>query len=221
MRKIVKDATLAQPRVALRASLAPRTSPAARPLAAHPEPAARPITIAADEDKQLRQLRQNAERAGYEAGMKQAQADIQATLDAERARVDLVLDELRAAQARQLKSLGDQCEAFVFTVLCRMLGGTATSPAAVAAAVNGVLAQVSGDETVLHVHPEDAALMRVVLDGSARPGLRIEADAGIRLGGCVAHTAAGSFDASFDTQLAQLAQALSEARTRRDAKAQA
>jgi len=218
MRKIVKDATLAQPRVALRPSIVSRALPASRPLAAHAEPASRPITIAADDDKQLRQARQTAERAGYEAGIKQAQADVHATLDTERARVDRLLDELRQAQARQLKSIGDQCEAFAFTVLCRMLGNTAVTSAAVAGTVNAVLNEVANDEVVLRVHPDDAALMAVVLGDKSRPGLKIEADTGIRLGGCVAETATGSFDASFDTQLALLAEALAEARTRRDAK---
>ncbi|WP_161974482.1 FliH/SctL family protein [Piscinibacter terrae] len=217
MRKIVKDATLAQPRVALRAALAQRPIPAARPLAAHAEPAARPVGIAVDEEKHLRQLRQNAERAGYEAGMKQAQADIDATLDAERARVNRILDELRANQARHVQTLTGQCEDFAFTVLCRMLGEGAVERAAVAAVAAAVLREAGdGAVTTLRVHPEDAALMQVVLEGSGHQGIAIESDPGIKLGGCVADTAAGRLDASFDTQLALLAQALAEARARRN-----
>jgi len=215
MRKIVKDATLAQPRVALRASHVARAAPAARPTATHLEPATRPATLAADEDRQLRQLRQNAERAGYEAGLKQAQADMQATLDTERTRVDRVIDELRKEQVRQLQVLSDQCTDFAFTVLCRMLGKTAATRDAVASTVGAVLAQAGNDDVTLRLHPDDAALMHVLLDGSKRPGLRIEADAGIKLGGCIALSAVGSLDASFDTQLTLLAEALSESRSRR------
>lgn len=220
MRKIVKDATLAQPRVALRAALAQRPIPAARPLAAHAEPAARPVGIAVDEEKHLRQLRQTAERAGYEAGMKQAQADIDATLDAERARVNRVLDELKASHAKQVLALAGQCEDFAFTVLCRMLGENTVQRASLTATAEAVLREAGvGNVTTLRVHPEDAALMQVVLEGSGHQGIAIEADKGIKVGGCVAETAAGRLDASFDTQLALLAQALGEARGRRDAKA--
>lgn len=220
VRKIVKDATLAQPRVALRAALAQRPIPAARSLAAHTEPAARPMGIAVDEEKHLRQLRQAAERAGYEAGMKQAQADIDTTLDAERARVDRILDELRASHARQVQVLAGQCEDFAFAVLCRMLGENAVERNSVAAAATAVLDEAGhASVTTLRVHPEDAALMQVVLEGSGHHDIAIEADKGIKLGGCVADTAAGRLDASFDTQLALLAQALADARARRDAKA--
>jgi flagellar assembly protein FliH len=219
MRKIVKDATLAQPRVALRAALAQRPIPASRPLAAHTEPAARPVGIAVDEEKHLRQLRQTAERAGYEAGMKQAQADIDATLDAERARVNRILDELRASHARQMQALAGQCEDFAFTVLCRMLGDSAVERAAVAAAAASALREAGDGVTTLRVHPEDAALMQVVLEGVGHRDVAIEADKNIKLGGCMADTTAGRLDASFDTQLALLAQALADARARRDTKA--
>jgi len=219
MRKIVKDATLGHPRVALRPSVMSRPVPAARAASAHADPLPRPAAPTAEEDKQMRQLRQTAERAGYEAGIKQAQTDVLATLEAERARVNHLLGELRQAQAKQLQVLGEQCEAFAFTVLCRMLGDAAVTPAAVASAVKAVLREVGEGDVVLRVHPDDAGLMHVVLEGSTRPGLKIEADQGVRLGGCIAQTPAGSFDASFDTQLALLAQALSEARVRRDTKA--
>lgn len=214
MRKVLKDTTVAQPRIALKPLGTVKSSSAPKPLAAQVDTAARPAAAVPDE-AQMRQWRQSAERAGYEAGLKQAQADAQARFDAESARVTQLMETIRAAHDMHLQSLADQSEKFAFAVLCRMLGETAATPQAVAGAAAAVMHEAASREVVLHVHPDDAEILRVLLDADGHAGVSIEPDAKVRLGGCVATSPDGSLDARFDTQLELLSKALDAARARR------
>lgn len=215
MRKVLKDTTVAQPRVSLRPTVAARPLAAQRTLAAHAEPVQRAPEAPKPDDALVRQWRQAAERAGYEAGLKQAQADAQARFDAESARITGLMREIREAHAELVAAQSASAEQFAFAVLCRMLGEAAISQEAITGAAQAVIREAGHDTLSLRVHPDDAQVLRILLEADGQDRLQIEPDEGIRLGGCIARTAEGCLDASFDTQLELLAKALEDARSRR------
>ena len=217
MRKVLKDTTVAQPRVSLRPTAAARPLATQRSLAAHAEPAQRASEAPKPDEALVRQWRQAAERAGYEAGLKHAQADAQERFEAESARIAKLMEAIRDAHAEHVASQAASAEQFAFAVLCRMLGEAAVSREAISGAAQVAMREAGQDTLGLRVHPDDAQVLRILLDAEGHANIQVEADDRVRLGGCIARTADGSLDASFDTQLELLAKALDDARSRRDA----
>jgi len=137
-------------------------------------------------------IREDARRAGHEAGRAEGLAEVTATL-------------ARAAAAAQAQAadaepvIVDLAVRIAEKILHRQL---ALAPEMVADVARATLAAARArHKLALHVHPDDVALV-------APLGVPVVADLGVTRGGCVVETDLGRFDARLDVQLAAVRRAL-------------
>lgn len=201
-----------------------------------PQPAASPQPPAADAFRQafeqgLREGREAGLRAGHEEGLRQGRAAAAAEVDAAvQQAVDAALQPLQqehaalqelarglAGASRQAAQLAqDEIVALCFETTCRLVGEAAVQPQAVRALVTRLIAgQADAQSLVLHLHPQDAALMEqgAVAAGTALP-VPCRPDPEVALGGCLLRTPRGGLDARLETSLGACKEALLAARAR-------
>lgn len=115
----------------------------------------------------------------------------------------------------------DMIVEIAFTALCRMLGENAADRVTVAALVRQIVhGERDLDLLTVHLHPQDLERLNDALGATTRidPRVRLIGDAGIAIGGCTLEGPRGTLDASLDTQLTRLRDALLAVRAeRRDA----
>lgn len=164
--------------------------------------------------------RQQAEAAGYEAGLQRAQQEHAArlaALDAAVASLDTVLRSLAAP----LSELDEQAERELLQ-LALLVGKQLArrelriDPAQVIAVIREALAQLpaAAREARVHLHPEDAAIVRerLAAGASERAWQPVE-DPTLSRGGCVVRTEHAQVDARFESRVtALIASALGEER---------
>jgi flagellar assembly protein FliH len=146
------------------------------------------------------EVRQAVQRAVKEAGLQ---------LRTEHERLACIAAHAQAALAEVVWAAQDESVALSYETLCGMLGASAVQPGAIRAQVAHLLAQHGAPEVVLHVHPQDAELLRGGVPAVAE---RIVADPEVALGGCILRTAAGALDARLDAMLEACKTVLREAR---------
>jgi flagellar assembly protein FliH len=226
---------------ALPLRLARRAAPPALPAAAAAghEDTGEPDDAAARErlEQAQREGREAGVRAGYEEGLRRGLADAQARarseleqamqqalapLDDERKRLAALLAALEQARADCLAAAEDDAVALCYDVLCRALGAAAPQPEALRAHWQALYAgQSLAAGAVLHVHPQDAALLTASLarDGAAEEeasSMRWVADPEVALGGCIVRGSAGGLDARLESMLSACKSALLAARAARE-----
>lgn len=177
-----------------------------------------------------RQVREEGQRAGYEAGMRKglvdaatevraavdkATADERAMLAAQRTRLDAFAGELRNAMATVRAAAEDEMVALCFETLCRMIASTSIQEQAVRETLLELAGKVRpGDLVALHVHPAELAWLEEARadDGWTLPMVG-DPDAGA--GGCIVKCRAGGLDARLESMLVECKAALLAARGRR------
>lgn len=169
--------------------------------------------------EQAAQLLADAEQRGLEQGERKAEAaqalaqeKADATAKEQAARLAQVLDSLMAARPALLEQSGDMVVEVVHAAVCRLLGETGATRAAVQATVQAVLREAHDTEQLrVRVHPKDLDLLRS-LYGSGDQRIALQADMTVELGGCLVETAHGTLDARLELQLQNLRTALMNAR---------
>jgi flagellar biosynthesis/type III secretory pathway protein FliH len=146
----------------------------------------------------------DAERRGLALGREQAEREVAGQTAAHGERVNIVLAALAQSGRRALDEQEDMLVEIVFTAVCRILGATGTTRAAIDSMVRGLVAAEREPAQVrVRLHPADLALLA---DGASGfdPRLVLQADDAMGMGGCVIDGPRGSLDARFELQLAQL-----------------
>lgn len=181
--------------------------PAAKP--AQPEAEPTPEVLPAEE---LKALREQAYQEAYAAGLETGRAAGTAQLAARAKQLDVLLAEL----ARPLEAVAETLEselAALVTTLVRQLvrRELRTDPSAIVAVVREAVAllPVSQQRPRIHLHPDDAALVRELLhlEGEERAWNLVE-DPAVTRGGCRVHTEDCKVDATLETRLARLCAAV-------------
>lgn len=210
MKRLLKDMSVAQPRLALRSA---RTAVAKTITAnghgatgavsalAVPATAAMPMP-----DAVIEQARARAEKLGYDEGYRRGTAQARADLEAEWQKLGRLATLLAEAQQQQATHAAELAAEFAYTVTCRVLGPQALVADSVRSAAETVLAQSQHTARVLRVHPQDAALLERLL--TQHPGLTVRADPVVTLGGCILEHGDGTLDARLETQLDELKRAV-------------
>ena len=153
-------------------------------------------------------VRERAYREAYAAGLEAGRAAGSAELAARAAQ----FDALCGALARPLAEVGTALEAelaALVTTLVRHLvrRELRADPSAIVAVVRDAVAllPVSQQRPRIHLHPDDAALVRELLhlEGEERAWSLIE-DPAVSRGGCRVRTEDSAVDATLETRLARL-----------------
>lgn len=166
-------------------------------------------------------LRVGREEAAIEAraAIGSAVREATAALDADAARLRQFLQEWQRFASELPSHAEDEMLAICFETICRIVGEAAVRPEAVSAMLRHVLASArEHPRVVLHVHPEDAALLDTC-GLAAAPGQSVawQADVSVATGGCVLRTPGGGLDCRLETLLLQCKSALLRARGQRHA----
>jgi len=193
----------------------PAPAPAPVPQAPAPAPAVTAAQQEAERRKvqaELAELRAEAERRGYAVGHEKGEAEARRLLQAQIDRFQGLAAQLAQARTAVLAEAEDGIVELAFAALCRILGEQAASRDGVRAMVAHCAADVREREQVgIRLHPDDVALLG---DVAGQP-VRVSADPGIVLGGCIVDSAKGTLDARLDIQLARLAETLLAVRAAR------
>lgn len=163
-------------------------------------------------DDDLRQVLQQADARGYQAGLERAQGEIQARVSALEERI-AHLDALLGVLARPLEQLDAEIESQLVQ-LALAVGKQLvrrelrTEPTQIIAIVREALAQLplAAREVRVYLHPQDAATVREHLSGGAGERLwsMIE-DPTLSRGGCVLQSEASRVDARLESRIAAIA----------------
>lgn len=163
---------------------------------AAPEPAEPPVKLptAAEIETMYEQARSDGHKAGFDEGMKKAQAEAAQLTRLVRA-MDSALDELGGDVADEIATLA--------IALARELVGDAleNKPEAVVAVVREALQQVPQGKVRIHLNPEDVKLVRSHLDDQLETGHHhLIEDAAVARGGCRLEASGCDIDATLPTR---------------------
>lgn len=140
------------------------------------------------------QARRDGEKAGFDEGMKKAQAEAAQLTKLVRA-MDGALDALGAEVAEEIATLA--------IALARQMVGEAlqATPEAVVAVVREALQQVPQGKVRIHLHPEDVKLVRKHLDDQLETGHHhLIEDTAVARGGCRLEATGCDIDATVQTR---------------------
>lgn len=163
------------------------------------------------EELEVLEARRQAETRGYEEGLARAQTEIRARTGALDERVRR-LDEILGVLGRPLAQLDAEVERDLVQLALavgRQLARRelAVDPAQVIAIVREALAQLpaAAREVRVHLHPEDAAMVRERLSASAERVWTVIEDPTLSRGGCVVQSESSRIDSRFESRVAAIA----------------
>jgi len=141
-------------------------------------------------------------RTGHAEGLAAGQAEIEAQAERWRMLVDSLARPLEAAEGELERALLELALALAKQLIRRELKTQPDEIIPVVREALGVL-PMAAREVVVHLHPEDAALVRAAIH-SPGSSWRIEEDGTISRGGCVVVTSNSRVDATLERRIAQL-----------------
>lgn len=161
---------------------------------ATPEPPPIKLPTAQDIEAMFEQARAEGMEAGRAEGLAAARA--------EAARLASLVNAMDAALDGMDDAVAEEIIALAIAVARRMVGQTLIdTPASIVDTVKEVLQQTSHNEVRLHLHPDDAALVREHLVTPLEQGHhRIVEDSAIQRGGCRAEATGSEIDATLETR---------------------
>jgi flagellar assembly protein FliH len=163
-------------------------------------------------DARRQQAEQEGRAAGHAQGMTEAAVSTQGKLQ----QLDTLIEQLGDSLASGLDGLEDIAVAIAFEAVVKILGNAMSTPQGVRALVCEAVARAKRQEKLaVRLSPDDfRLLMQESLDTHwlARPGVELQPDEQVGLGGCLVQTDGGQLDAGLETQLRALRQVLLHAR---------
>jgi len=163
----------------------------------------------------LARAREDGCAEGRAAGMAQAKEALAAETAESAAMLKSLLAELQASRAKLLEQARAEMLQFALEVAAKIVGRVAAAdPAAAEANLRKALAHVDGPgEVVAAVHPSqtarlEACLPHVLGEMEGAPSVRVVGDERVAPGGVKLAWGLGEIDATVDTQLANVAEAL-------------
>ncbi len=160
--------------------------------------------------------REAARQRGFAEGEREGSSAAAAAAERQRAAQQRSCEEALAALRRglddALAAVAERAADLAFTAVVRLVGEQAATREFVLGQVLAVLRHVDADQAVtVSLHPGSAALLRSAL-GALEPGharaIAIVDDAELAPGACLVETPLGGLDASLETQLRRLREAL-------------
>ena len=169
----------------------PQPSPKTTPSAPSP-----PLQLptAAEIEAMHAQAHEEGRRLGYEEGRAEASAEAQ--------RLAAMAQRLEAALAELDQQVGDELLALAIEIARSVVGqAIAVDHNLVREVVRQALVELPHQHAVIHVNPEDAALLRATMgEQFAHAGHRIHEDEAVARGGCVIEAAGSRVDATVPTR---------------------
>jgi flagellar assembly protein FliH len=166
--------------------------------------------------QELAALRLQAEEEGRAAGHAQGMGEAAASAQRKLHQLDTLIEQLGLSLASGLDGLEDLAVAITFEAVVKILGNAMATPEGVRALVREAVARAKRQEKIaVRLSPDDfRLLMQESLDPHwlARPGVELQPDEQVGVGGCLVHTDSGLLDAGLETQLRALRQVLLQAR---------
>lgn len=154
-----------------------------------------------------------AERRGYASGAAKGAAEAAEALREQVERVAAIAAALSQSKVKVLEDAHDMVVEIAFAAVCRMLGQHAARRDVVAAMVEELTAAArSAGPLCVRLHAHDLALLQggdVLLDAR----VSLQADASVKIGGCMLDSSSGTLDARLETQLARLRDVMLQVRT--------
>ena len=164
------------------------------------------------QDNELRHALQQAEARGYQAGLERAQAENRVHLAALEERIQRI-DGVMSLLARPLEQLDAEVEAELVQLALAVGKQLARrelriEPAQIIAIVRESLAQLplAAREVRVHMHPEDATIVREHLSAGAGERLwTLVEDPTLSRGGCLVQAESSRVDARLESRIAAIA----------------
>lgn len=167
--------------------------------------------------EELTAVHEKARRAGYEAGARRAQAEVEQETGRLLAALSKVVSASETAFEQERNTLAEDCADVVAEVLAKIAGSVLASREAIVGTVMAVLRRMKDDrEATIRVHADDLPVLRQEEDKLAklfgRSKFTLVADSRVAVGGCIVETAAGSLDGRLDVQLREMCETLRSAK---------
>jgi flagellar assembly protein FliH len=174
----------------------PQAAPAGPARVPNGLPDGPPIVLpTASEIEQIHQQAQDeGRRAGYAEGRELARQEAE--------RLAGLLKQLEGALTEFDQQVGEELLALAVEIARRVVGQAITvDPEAVLETVRGALAELPHQHAAVHLHPEDAALVRSYLgEQLTHAGHRIYEDPALARGGCLVEAGGSQVDATLATR---------------------
>ncbi len=171
---------------------------------AEPEPALPP-----EEYEALReQAREEGHRAGYQAGFEEGEAAGREAVEQRAERLEQLLGHLARPLAAVDREVEDQLEQLAVVLAKQIVRRELhIQPDQIVATVREAVGMLPAAERRIevHVHPEDAELLRTQATGGGDGAWEIVEDPSLTRGGCRVESGPASVDATLERQLGQLA----------------
>jgi flagellar assembly protein FliH len=156
--------------------------------------------------EELEAIHQEAHKGGYDAGYEEGTA--RARMEA--LRLHTLAEGLEEAMGQLDQRIADDLVSFALELARRMVSqALKIQPDLVVATVREALQQLFHGHATIHLHPEDAGLVKAFLTEQAgHVGHRVFEDEAIARGGCRVEAAGSQVDATMETRWRRIAETL-------------
>lgn len=164
---------------------------------------------------ELQQAKAAAEQLGYAEGLRRGEQAAQQQLQQHVAQLTGLMGQLHQARQDMVNRAEDTMVEIVYEAMCRIAGTHVGQRPMVLGMVQRVLSEFRQHEPlVLLLHPHDLALVQQALPelGIDPEQTQLRPDPSLKMGGCMVESAAGTLDASLETQFSRLREALLQVR---------
>ncbi|MCG3187521.1 MAG: hypothetical protein IOMNBAOH_02162 [Rhodocyclaceae bacterium] len=155
---------------------------------------------------ELEDIRQSAQREGYAAGYEEGTARVRL----EAMHLHAAQEQLEQSLSRLDRELGDELVALTLAIAAGVVReAVRVQPESLLTLIREALAQLPQQHTVIHLHPDDVALVRQHAgDELTHAGHRLREDPGMERGGCRLEAGASTLDASLETRWRRVVEGL-------------
>jgi flagellar assembly protein FliH len=174
-------------------------------------------SIVARAEAEADRIRNEARQEGYAEGMVAGRADLRATAEPIVDALSQAIDELRALQLKAADLIEREAVVLAMEVAEKVVAGAIeVDPERVLDVIRGALrALVERERVVIHVNPEDLAIVREGLDELAgslggMEHVEVQEERRVQRGGAVVRTSVGEVDAKIRTKLDRAKAAVEE-----------
>ncbi len=158
---------------------------------------------------------EDAERRGFSSGEEKGERIGRELLQVQADRLKSLVYQIGQSREQVMAAAEDTLIEIAFAAVCRIIGEQGATRETVQRMVREASAVAhERDQLTVRLHPDDLALLRIGANGP-ETDIRLAADPGVALGGCIVDSGTGSLDARFETQLELLGAALSAVRAER------
>lgn len=156
--------------------------------------------------EELEAIHQEAHKGGYDAGYEEGTA--RARMEA--LRLHTLAESLEEAMGQLDQRIADDLVSFALELARRMVSqALQVQPDLVLATVREALQQLFHGHATIHVHPEDAGLVKAFLaEQAGHVGHRVFEDEAIARGGCRVEAAGSQVDATMETRWRRIVETL-------------